>query len=286
MSVERKTSSSTTAATHRSTPPILPFMDVPVGVLSYDGHEIDVWAIATTIEGKVLYLNVAATDTAISATLKQLLRRNGGKATFQPTKGLCWSGPSELRKLDEHYETIVSALTHKGLRLKNYCVLPDSAHIGAGLSRPMEILLGIDGSSQEDTETVEEAEEETVSPAGGEAGDTSAAETKPIISSFRYVLGDVLSERPPMGALFAHLTPIGVVCHPDWEAVLWEHGMKRGLLLPQLALGLRVWSITRAKKTWTDLVGELWRAGVLVRPAPPVLGRRVGSRPHREHPTR
>ncbi len=287
MSVAKETTPTTTTNTHKSESPIMPFMDVPVGTLSYDGHEIDIWAIATTIEGKLIYLNAAATDAAISATLRRLMRRNGGKATFQPAKGLCWSAPSELRKLDEHYETIAAALTHKGLRLKNHCVLPDSANIGAGLSRPMEVLPRVDISSRrEDSEDSEDSEDEAALT-DAEEPDTSTPETKPTISSFRYVLGEVASERPPTGALFAHLKPIGVVCHPDWEAALWEHGMKRGLLLPQPALGIRAWSITRARERWTDLVGELWLAGALSRPVPPpFLVRRAGSKPHRYHPTR
>src|SRR5947199_9672788 len=77
----------------------LPFMQEPVGILDYDGHEIDVWSIATSPEGEVIFLNGCGADAAISATLKRLLRKNTGKATFQPRSGISWSGPTTLTKL-------------------------------------------------------------------------------------------------------------------------------------------------------------------------------------------
>lgn len=244
----------------------LPYVDAPVGLLEYDGHEITVWSIATTAEGKVIYLNCSAADAAVSATLRRLLRKSGGKAIFQPAKGIRWSGPTELSKLTDHYETITQALTHKGMRLKNQCVIPDCLNIGSGLSRPMETpAILVPSHMKEDR---------------GESGETESTEETPNAEkpegtsdawSFRYVLGDAATERPPTGALFAHLQSLVVVCHPEWEATFWEEGKKYALILPQPALGVHVWSITRERERWTDLVGMLWMGGALSRPAPAPL---------------
>lgn len=246
----------------------IPYVDEPVGLLEYDGHEVDVWSIATTADGKVIYLNCSAADASISATLKRLLRKSSGKAIFQPAKGVTWPGPTELSKLDMHYDTITAALTHKGMRLKNQCVIPDSLDIASGLSRPMEATPAIPISShlkdEEDTENVEE----TLDAKNAEA---EKSEKKPDAWSFRYVLGDAATERPPTGALFAHLKSLVVVCHPEWEALLWEQGSAHGLILPQPALGIHAWSITRDRGRWTDLVGALWMGGALSRPEPVVL---------------
>lgn len=258
--------STTTSETRNSELPI-PYVDMPVGTLDYDGHEIAVWSIATTAEGKVIYLNCSAADAAVSATLKRLLRKSSGKATFQPAKGVRWPGPTELSRLPDHYDTVTTALTHKGLRLKNQCILPDCLNIAAGLSRPMEAQPTVVPVASH-TEDVEDT------------ADAAVPETRPDASSFRYVLGDVSTDRPPTGALYAHLKSLVVVCHLEWEAMLWEHGTKRGLILPQPALGVHAWSITRERRLWTDLVGELWLTGALSRPVPTELlsGRSRDSR--------
>jgi hypothetical protein len=267
--------STTTSETRNGELPI-PYIDTPVGTLDYDGHEIAVWSIATTTAGHVIYLNCSAADAAVSATLKRLLRKSSGKAIFQPAKGISWPGPFELSKLTDHYATVTQALTHKGLRLKNKCIIPDSLNIVAGLSRPMEAQSVAPVSPRredvEDGESEEDATEE----------DASMPETRPDASSFRYVLGDVSTDHPPIGALFAHLKSLVVVCHPEWEAMLWEHGRKRDLILPQPALGIHAWSITRARHLWTDLVGELWMSGALSRPTPTRLlsGKKRSSRHH------
>jgi hypothetical protein len=129
---------STTTSEPRNGELPIPYVDAPVGTLDYDGHEIAVWSIATTTAGHVIYLNCSAADAAVSATLKRLLRKSSGKAIFQPAKGISWSGPFELSKLTDHYDTVTQALTHKGLRLKNKCIIPDCLNIAAGLSRPMD----------------------------------------------------------------------------------------------------------------------------------------------------
>lgn len=250
----------------------IPYIDTPVGTLDYDGHEIAVWSIATTTAGHVIYLNCSAADAAVSATLKRLLRKNSGKAIFQPAKGISWSGPFELSKLTDHYDTVTQALTHKGLRLKNKCIIPDCLNIAAGLSRPMETQsVVLVSPHREDAEDREDSAEE----------EPSVPETRPDASSFRYVLGDASTDRPPTGALFAHLKSLVVVCHPEWEAMLWEHGRKRDLILPQPALGIHAWSITRARHLWTALVGELWMIGALSRPMPTgLLSGKKRSSPH------
>jgi hypothetical protein len=265
--------STTTSETRNGELPI-PYVDAPVGTLDYDGHEIAVWSIATTTAGQVIYLNCSAADAAVSATLKRLLRKSSGKAIFQPAKGISWPGPIELSKLTDHYDTVTQALTHKGLRLKNKCIIPDCLNIAAGLSRPMEaqsvVPVSLHKEEAEDGEGGEDSTEE----------DTSVPETRPDASSFRYVLGDASTDRPPAGALFAHLKSLVVVCHPEWEALLWEHGRKRDLILPQPALGIHAWSITRARHLWTELVGELWMIGALSRPTPTGLlsGKKRSSR--------
>ncbi|HEU5373932.1 MAG TPA: hypothetical protein VFV38_00690, partial [Ktedonobacteraceae bacterium] len=203
-----------------------PYVDEPVGVLEYDGHEVDVWSIATTAEGKVIYLNCSAADAALSATLKRLLRKSSGKATFQPAKGVSWPGPTELSKLDMHYDTVTAALTYRGMRLKNQCVIPDCLNITAGLSRPMEtpstVHLSASSEDGEEREDTADAEKTPDVP----APETERLEVKLGGWPFRYVLGDTAIDRPPTGALFAHLKSLVVVCHPEWEAALWEHGKK------------------------------------------------------------
>jgi hypothetical protein len=184
---------STTTSEPRNGELPIPYIDAPVGTLDYDGHEIAVWSIATTTAGQVIYLNCSAADAAVSATLKRLLRKSSGKAIFQPAKGISWSGPFELSKLTDHYDTVTQALTHKGLRLKNKCIIPDCLNIAAGLSRPMEA--------------------QSASPIPSHREDAEDGED--------------------------------VVCHPEWEAMLWEHGRKRDLILPLPALGIHAWSIRR-----------------------------------------
>ena len=264
---------STTTSEPRNGELPIPYVDTPVGTLDYDGHEIAVWSIATTTAGHVIYLNCSAADAAVSATLKRLLRKSSGKAIFQPAKGISWSGPFELSKLTDHYDTVTQALTHKGLRLKNKCIIPDCLNIAAGLSRPMEAQSAAPVSPRrEDAEDAEDSTEE----------EPSVPETRPDASSFRYVLGDVSTDRPPTGALYAHLKSLVVVCHLEWEAMLWEHGTKRGLILPQPALGVHAWSITRERRLWTDLVGELWLIGALSRPVPTgLLSGRTRNARHR-----
>jgi hypothetical protein len=252
----------------------IPYVDEPVGILEYDGHEVDVWSIATTADGKVIYLNCSAADAAISATLKRLLRKSSGKATFQPAKGMTWLGPTELSKLDMHYDTLTQALTHKGMRLKNQCVIPECLNIASGLSRPMEATPALRTSSHlKDAEDTDDAEDRE------DTGDTEKPETMLGVWSFRYVLGDAAAERPPTGALFAHLKSLVVVCHPEWEATLWEQGLSRALILPMPSLGVHAWSITRERGRWTDLVGELWLSGALPRPKPaPLLAARTRTK--------
>jgi hypothetical protein len=254
----------------------IPYIDAPVGTLEYDGHEVDVWSIATTIDGKVIYLNCTAADAAISATLKRLLRKSSGKAFFKPAEDMTWLGPTELSKLTDHYDTVTQVLTHRGMRLKNQCVIPDCVSIAAGLSRPMEIVPVVHVSThmehEEDTEETEGTEEAIEA----ESSDEEGAESKQDAWAFRYVLGDAAADCPPPGTLFAHLKSLVVVCHPEWEAMLWEHGKKRALILPQPALGIHAWSITRERGRWTDLVGELWMGGILSHPAPmPLLQSRT-----------
>jgi hypothetical protein len=240
----------------------IPYLDAPVGLLEYDGHQVEVWSIATTADGKVIYLNCSAADASVSATLKRLLRKSSGKATFQPAKEVTWLGPTELGKLDMHYDTVTTALTYKGMRLKNQCVIPECVSIVAGLSRPLESTPAILSSSrlkeEEDPEETPDAEK-------------TETEKMPDAWSFRYVLGDAATEQPPTGALFAHLKSLVVVCHPEWETTLWEQGKKHALILPQPALGIHAWSITRERGRWTDLVGELWMSGALPRPKPAPL---------------
>ena len=258
----------------------LPFTDTPVGTLDYDGHEIQVWSIATTVEGNVIFLNCSAADAALSATLRRLLRKSSGKATFHPASGFVWSGPTDLTRLAEHYDIVTQALTHKGLRLKNMCILPDSVNIAAGLARPMEV-------SPTRSALLVEEEEDTDDPTALETPDLSGPEIKSGFVSYRYMLGDLCSDRSPTGALFAHLKSLVVVCHQEWEAALWEHGKMRGLLVPQPALGIHAWSITRDRTRWTDLVGELWLADLLSRPAPVAMLATKGARkPHRSPSTR
>ncbi len=253
----------------------IPYVDEPVGILEYDGHEIKVWSIATTADGKVIYLNCSAADASVSATLKRLLRKSSGKATFQPAKGGTWLGPTELSKLDMHYDTLTQALTHKGMRLKNQCVIPDCLNIAAGLSRPMEATPAPRVSSRLKSEGDEEGTEDVEETADVEKTEAEKPETKLDAWSFRYVLGDAATERPPTGALFAHLKSLVVVCHPEWEAMLWEQGKEHALILPQPSLGVHAWSITRERGRWTDLVGQLWMGGALSRPEPvPLLATR------------
>ena len=248
----------------------IPYSDSPVGILIYEGHEVEVWSIATTTDGKVIYLNCSATDAAISATLKRLLRKSGGKATFQPAHGLTWIGPTELSTLSDRYETITQALTHNGLRLKNQCLLPDSLNIAVGLSRPMEEVSTRPVLSSE-TEDGEYAENQS---------DPEIVNRPPDASAFRYLIGDVTADRPPAGTLFAHLKSLVVVCHPQWEIPLWEHGKKLALILPQPALGIRAWSMTRERAHWTNLIRELWMNGTLSRPGPTELPFRRTKRAH------
>ena len=249
----------------------LPYIDEPVGSLWYDGHEVDVWSIATTAAGGVIYLNCSAADAALSATLRRLLRKSSGKATFQPAKDVTWPGPTELGKLTDHYDTVTAALTYRGMRLKNQCVIPDCLNITAGLSRPMEtppptVPLSSHPEGEEGTEETDHADKRS----------PEKLERKPDAWLFRYVLGDAAIDRPPTGALFAHLKSLVVVCHPAWEAALWEHGLIHALILPQPALGVHAWSITRERERWTDLVGELWLCGALSRPEPvPLLAART-----------
>lgn len=254
----------------------MPYVDEPVGALEYDGHEVDVWSIAITAEGKVIYLNCSAADASISATLKRLLRKSGGKATFQPAKGVTWLGPTELSRLDMHYDIVTAALTYRGMRLKNQCVIPDCLNIAAGLSRPLEATPAIPASSRLKDEE-EAADEEKI--------EAEKPETKPDVWSFCYVLGDAATACPPTGTLFAHLKSLVVVCHPEWEAMLWEQGKKHALILSQPALGVHVWSITRDRGRWTDLVGELWMGGALSRPEPvPLLAARTPVKRSRSAP--
>lgn len=255
----------------------IPFVDAPVGTLEHDGHDIQVWSIAATPAGKVLFCNCDGADAAVSATLKRLCRKSGGKATFHPAEGVTWPGPVNLTKLADSYEVITQALTHNGMRLKNQCVIPASLSIAAGLSRPLEqVMAGVpksalaDGGENENGEdTPEEAGTE---PCADEDPDPVEA---PVAEFFRYVLGDARSDYAPKGALFAHLKALTVVCHLSWEPVLWEMGLERGLLVPQPALGVKVWSITRDRQQWEDLVGECWLSGLLPRPEPaPLLATR------------
>lgn len=248
----------------------LPFLQEPVGILDYDGHEIGVWSIATTPEGEVIFLNCCGADAAVSATIKRLMRKNTGKATFRPTSGMSWSGPTTLGKLPEHYDTVTQALSYKGLRLKNQCVIPDCANIAAGLARPMETFAV--KAPERPVEDEIEADE------AGEPVETDESEGKRPRETFRYVLGDIRSDRPPAGTLFAHLKSLVVVAHPSWEPVLWQAAFARGLLVAQPALGIRAWSIPRDRKRWTDLVGELWMTEQLSRPEPPMMLPGKGAR--------
>ena len=236
----------------------IPLLETPVGTLEFDGHEIHVWSLACTPAGEAICLNCDAADASVSATLKHLLRRRGGSAIFTPAEGCAWDGPTEITKLADHYTLLIQALNRKGLRLKNQCALPECASVYAGLARPGEV------TASHSTPTSEEESEEEGASAASSVIEEVQVDSK--VEHARFVLGDSRVQRPPKGAFFAHLLALTVVCHEDWEDMLWRKGVERDLLTPMHSLGMNAWRINGVLSKWNDLVEEGWLAGWFSRP--------------------
>jgi hypothetical protein len=212
-----------------SNAPIRPFTASFVGSISADGQTTRVAALALTAQGRVALLNLVANDTTVSAATARLFK--GEPLAFQLAEGLRWDGASQLGRVEGvSYRQIKAAVPNT--REKNVLIIPHTADIGEGLSRPDAI--------------------ETPSP-------TRSATTPTPDRPPRFVFANHDAAAPSARAFLGHLRALRVVFLPHWADALWQDGLAADLITPLPALGVSAWQLASDQARWHELVSEAVR---------------------------
>jgi len=187
---------------------VRPLLSEFVGSITADGQTTRVAAIALNTQGKAVLLNLVANDTTLSATTARFFK--GEQLLFGVAEGMAWSAPNLFGRADQvSYRQIKAAIPNT--REKNYLVIPHTADIGEGLTRPDAL--------------------ETPSPAPAAA---STAVRPP-----RYIFANHDESAPNGRAFLGHLRALRVVFLPHWADVLWAEGLAAQLITPLPSLGSR-----------------------------------------------
>lgn len=216
-----------------------------VGTIEHDGQTVQVAAIAFDNERAAL-LSLVGRDTSVSAVLAQLWKKK--EVVFRPADAVAWEQREQpFERLSERYKEISTRLP--GLKLVHTIALPYCAHIAEGLLNPPQMGQPphAEGTAMKDVRI-------------------------PLISA-RYVLGNIHEETPNALVFLGQLRVMRVVllyrddAHPEhlmtWASELWARGLRRSLIEPLAALGVRIWKIDSDVSQWNRLVMQGVREGWL-----------------------
>jgi hypothetical protein len=208
-----------------------------VGSITADGQTTRVAAIALTTQGKVALLNLVANDTTVSAATARLFK--GEQLLFRVADGMRWEAPTQIGRAESvNYRQVKAAVPNT--REKNYLVIPHTADIGEGITRPDAI--------------------EALTPAGAT---TAPQPMRPP----RFIFANHDEATPNSRALLGHLRALRVVFLPHWADQLWGEGLAANLITPLPALGVSAWQIDSDQARWHQLVSEAVRAKRMARHA-------------------
>lgn len=208
--------------------PVRPLLSEFVGSIAADGQTTRVAAIALNVQGKAVLLNLVASDTTLSATTARFFK--GEQLLFQVAEGMTWSAPNLFGRADQvSYRQIKAAIPNT--REKNFLVIPHTADIGEGLTRPDAI--------------------DTPSPGATPTGTTA----RPA----RYIFANPGEPAPNARAFLGHLRALRVVFLPHWADRLWAEGLAADLITPLPSLGVTAWQIASDQPRWHQLVSDAVR---------------------------
>lgn len=207
---------------------VRPLLSEFVGSITADGQTTRVAAIAINTQGKAALLNLVANDTTLSAITARFFK--GEQLLFQVAEGMTWSAPNVFGRADAvSYRQIKAAIPNT--REKNFLVIPHTADIGEGLTRPDAI--------------------DTPSPGAAATGTTA----RPA----RYIFANPGEIAPNARAFLGHLRAMRVVFLPHWADRLWAEGLAANLITPLPSLGVTAWQIVSDQPRWHQLVSEAVR---------------------------
>jgi hypothetical protein len=213
---------------------VRPLLSEFVGSITADGQTTRVAALALTTQGKAVLLNLVANDTTLSAITARFFK--GEQLLFSVAEGMAWGAPNQFGRADAvSYRQIKAAVPNT--REKNYLVIPHTADIGEGLTRPDAI--------------------ETASP--------GAAATGTAARPARYIFANHDETAPNARAFLGHLRALRVVFLPHWADRLWAEGVAAQLITPLPSLGVAAWQIASDQARWQQLVSEAVREKRMVR---------------------
>lgn len=214
-----------------------------VGTIAHDGQIVQVAAIAfNEPQPQVVLLSLVGRDTSVSAVLAQLWKKE--EVIFRPAESVDWEQREQpVKRLEsERYKEISTRLP--GLKLVHTLAFPLSAHIAEGLLNPPQM-----------------------------GKDRRVSRVRIPLVTPRYVLGNVQEETPHAMAFLGQLRAMRVVllyrndAHPErlmvWAGELWQRGLRRSLIKPLPALGVRVWKIESDVLQWNTLIAQGVREGWL-----------------------
>jgi len=217
-------------------PLITPFMSAFVGAITADGQTTRVAAIAASTQGGIVLLNLVANDITLSATTARLFK--GEKLLFGVADTLRWDAPSLLGRVEAvSYRQIKAAVPNT--REKNVLVLPHTADIGEGITRP-----------------------DAIEPPAAPGASAPKAARPP-----RFIFANHDETAPQARAFLGHLRALRVVFLPHWADLLWTNGLAANLITPLPALGVRAWQIASDQQHWAQLISEAVSARRMARHA-------------------
>jgi hypothetical protein len=207
---------------------VRPLLSEFVGSIAADGQTTRVAALALNVQGKAVLFNLVANDTTLSATTARFFK--GEQLLFRVADGMAWSAPSMFSRADAvSYRQIKAAIPNT--REKNFLVIPHTADIGEGLTRPDAI--------------------ETPSPGVTPTGTTA----RPA----RYIFANYDQAAPNARAFLGHLRALRVVFLPHWADRLWAEGLAADLITPLPSLGVAAWQLASDQARWYQLVSDAVR---------------------------
>lgn len=237
------------------------------GQVIADGQHARVAALAS-FEGKPILLSLVGHDISVSAAFAALW--NSQAIAFEPGEELSWNGPTLLSRRNEGYKQFAATLP--GTREVHCVSLSQLVHIAEGLLHP---------PAMRPPETEEERKVRLVQQPAVPRATTPASSSTPAVPAKepvpqggpRVVLGNWDEETPNQRSFLANLYAMRVIflqrdsTSPElvdqWGAALWEQGVRRRLVEPLPALGIKAWAMTGTTAIWNALVRDGLQQGWL-----------------------
>src|SRR6266508_1623820 len=202
--------------------PPIPFTHEEIGSAAHEKHMPSVRAIAVDPDRGLVLLNLIGADASVSAVIMELLRSKSNGVGFMPT--LFGSHPTNIPtqltiQKGGRYTTFRSALATPGgsIRVKNWCLLINTANIADSLRRAPTIPPQLLPPPPADTEAV------------SSQSTTQAAPPTPLP---HYVIGAATATTPDPHALLGHLRAIGVVVADPWAEMVRDLALDTQLVTP------------------------------------------------------